>query len=236
MSKLKFLNLFLDPLYLKIRGRIVGDFSKIAMAIYIGFGLFTVVSITLFLIFANLQKKSDIAVRPEENIEQKVVKPVQDQAAVIAISPRPVPEVTIKEKEEKKKHQEDVIVPPKPIKGEIQLNFGWQNHPIYNDWRYHTGIDIKGSAGQPVHAVYKGQVVDTFREQHSGLTVVIKDNTYHIYYGSLSEIMVEKGSFVTANQVIGKMGSFDVEPYDHLHLAIKKDQQYIDPKLILSIN
>lgn len=239
MSKLKFLNLFLEPLYLKFRGRIVGDFSKITMAICIGFGLFSVVSITLLIIFSNLEKNSGVVVKPENKIEEKLVTPVQDQTAASVVLPIPIPKVVAQEKEEKKEEKQEqekeIRVAPKPIKGQIQLDFGWQNHPVYNDWRYHTGIDIKGDRGQVVQAIYKGQVVDIFRDQYSGLTVVVKDNTYHIYYGSLSEVTVEQGSVVSANQVIGKMGSCTAEPYDHLHLAIKKDQQYIDPKLIVPV-
>lgn len=113
------------------------------------------------------------------------------------------------------------------------MDFGWQLHPIYHDWRYHTGIDIKGSALQSVEALYKGQVTDIFRDSHSGLTVIVKDDTYKIYYGSLAEVKVTKGSKVTQNQIIGTMGSWDAEPYDHLHLAIKKGEEYIDPKLII---
>ena len=238
MSKLRFLHLFLEPLYLKIRGRIVGSFSKITMAIYIGFGLFTMASIALLFIFANLPKNSGVVVHPEENIEQQVVKtkPVQEQPVTSAITPKSVPEIRAIEKKEVQEQPKDSIVPPKPIKGQIQLDFGWQNHPVYNDWRYHTGMDIKGSGGQEVHAVYKGQVMDIFRDRHSGLTLVVKDPTYYIYYGSLSEVTVQQGSVVSANQVIGKMGSCTEEPYEHLHLAIKKDQQYLDPKLIISIN
>lgn len=236
MSKLKFLNLFLQPLYLKIRGRIVGSFSKITLAIYIGFGLFTVVSITLVFIFANLPKDSGAVVSPDKNSEQQLIKAIPEQPVAVAAAPKKVPEVAIKEKKEVQEQQKHVNVPPKPIKGQIQLDFGWQNHPVYKDWRYHTGIDIKGNAGQEVRAIYKGQVMEIFRDGHSGLTVVVKDDRYQIYYGSLSETMVQQGSIVNSNQVIGKMGSCTGEPDVHLHLGIKKDQQYVDPKLIIPID
>lgn len=238
MSKLKFLNLFLEPLYLKIRGRIVGSFSKITMAIYIGFGLFTVVSIALVFIFANLPNNSGAVVSPDKNSEQQLIKAkaVQEQPVAVAAVPKNVPEVSIKEKKEVQEQQKNANVPPKAIKGQIQLDFGWQSHPVYKDWRYHTGIDIKGNTGQDVPAVYKGQVSEIFRDGHSGLTVVVKDATYQIYYGSLSEITVQQGSIVNANQIIGKMGSCTGEPDVHLHLGIKKDQQYVDPKLIIPID
>ncbi len=240
MSKIKSLKLVLEPLYLKICGRIVGAFSKMTIAIYIGFGLFTVSSLLAVFVFANLPRNSGIPGRQEKQQEEQLVaKSAQDQIIASAVAPVPkivrVEEEKGKEQKEPKKQQKEVIAPPKSILGKIQLDFGWQNHPVYNDWRYHTGIDIQGKRGQEVQAVNKGQVIDIFSDRNSGLTVVVKDDTYHIYYGSLSEVAVEQGSMVNVNQVIGKMGSCTGEPYDHLHLAIKKDQHYVDPKLIISI-
>lgn len=240
MSKLKSLKLVLEPLYLKICGRIVGAFSKMTIAIYIGFGLFTVSSLLAVFVFANLPRISGIVGRQEKQQEETlVVKSAQDQFVASAVAPAPKIVRAEQEQEkvkEQKEQQKEVVAPPKSIHGKIQLDFGWQNHPVYNDWRYHTGIDIQGKRGQEVQAVHKGQVIDIFPDRHSGLTVVVKDDTYHIYYGSLSEVAVEQGSIVNVNQVIGKMGSCTGEPYDHLHLAIQKDQHYVDPKLIIPIN
>lgn len=98
MSKLRFLDLFLTPLYLKISGRIVGAFSKITMAIYLGLGLLAVVSMLLIVILADLQKNSGVVVRPEEKIKQEVAQPVQNQPAVLAVSPSLIPEVVVKER------------------------------------------------------------------------------------------------------------------------------------------
>ncbi|SFL62515.1 M23 family metallopeptidase [Pelosinus propionicus] len=120
------------------------------------------------------------------------------------------------------------------VKGEIRVNFGWHLHPLYNDWRYHTGVDIMGHKGQAVSAIHNGQVTEIFQDANSGLTVVVKHNNYQVYYGSLLKVSVAKGDFVREEQEIGKMGSCDAEPYDHLHLAIKENDDYVDPLLILN--
>ena len=28
-----------------------------------------------------------------------------------------------------------------PVQGRITSEFGWRKHPVYQDWRYHTGVD-----------------------------------------------------------------------------------------------
>lgn len=228
MSKLKLPISYVTPLCLKLRGRIVGAVSRITIAMYIGAGILVVSSIVLIGVLASLKSDLGPGVRPEKVIESQVPEAVQDKPAVITIVPQAVPESVPKAIES------EVLAPARPISGPVALDFGWQLHQVYNDWRYHTGIDISRPVGQPVEAIYKGQVTDIFRDKHSGLTVVVKNSTYSVYYGSLAEATVEKGSSISAGQKIGTVGSCDAEPYHHLHLAIKKGEQYIDPKLIVS--
>lgn len=160
---------------------------------------------------------------PKQEVEQQVAVPVQKQNEIIAPLPQSVPD-------------EETVVIAKTIKGSIQVDYGWQFQQVYNDWRYHTGIDISGSMGQTVEAIDKGQVIDIMNDPQSGLTVLIKNNKSIVYYGSLSEIKVTKDSYIQAGQTIGAMGHSDAEPYDHLHLAIKTAEGYMDPKLIIHVN
>lgn len=233
MSKLRFLDSFLTPLYLKISGRIVGAFSKITMAIYLGLGLLVVVSILLIVVLVDLQKNSGVVVRPEQSMQQNMNVPVENQPTIVDILPPNIPEVAATEKMSKMEENKEISKKPNFITGVIQLDFGWQLHPVYQDWRYHTGIDIKGSALDVVETLYKGKVLDIVRDSRTGLTVIVKDDIYTIYYGSLKEAKVSKGDSVRKNQIIGTMGKCDGEPYDHVHLGIKKGEEYIDPKLII---
>ena len=232
MSKLRLIVLHFAPLCLKLRGRIVGAVSRMTMTIYIATGLLFVSSLLLLLIFFGMKNYPDTIVRSEQGFENQVSQPVEDQSAVIAVSPQVVSEQTPNTID--KEPSKEVLAASKISKEPIKVDFGWQFHEVYKDWRYHTGIDISGPAGRSVEAIYSGQVTDIFRDDHSGLTVVVKSSTYSVYYGSLSEIKVSKGSHIAANQTIGSMGSCDGEPYNHLHLAIKKGEQYIDPKLIIN--
>ena len=218
MSKLKFVNFHLAPLCLKLRGRIVGAVSRTNMTVYIASGLLFVSSLLVIIVFFGMR-----------NLPNKAAESVEDQSAIIAVSPQAVVPKIIEPQPAK-----DVLAVSKTIRGPIKVDFGWQLHEVYKDWRYHTGIDISGAVGDSVEAIYTGQVTEIFHDKNSGLTVVVKNNTYSVYYGSLSEVKVDKGSHITAGQTVGKMGSCDAEPYNHLHLAIKKGEQFIDPKLIIN--
>ena len=45
-----------------------------------------------------------------------------------------------------------------PITGPITSEFGWRNHPIFGGQRFHSGIDIGGDYGLPIHAAQGGIV------------------------------------------------------------------------------
>ncbi|MBC8016838.1 MAG: M23 family metallopeptidase [Sporomusaceae bacterium] len=234
MSKLKLPVSYFAPLCLKIQGRIVGAVSRMSMAIYIALGLLIVSSVLLTILLANINKEPIADIKSDKKVESQAAEIIQVQPTAIAV-PQVIPEPTAKviSKEEP---NDDVIAISAAMRGPIQLDFGWQFHDVYSDWRYHTGIDISGSVGQSVEAIQNGQVIDIFRDKHSGLTVVVKNKTYSVYYGSLSEAAVSKGSQVRPGQKIGIMGSCAGEQYNHVHLAIAKGEKYIDPKLIMNEN
>jgi len=120
--------------------------------------------------------------------------------------------------------------PPLLPKGEIKLAFGWQLHPLFKDWRFHTGIDLALPAGQQVRAVQPGKVVDVYRDRQTGLTVAVEGLQATVYYGALDNVTVSKGETVAAGSVLGTVGMSPTEPYSHLHLAVRANNQYVDPQ------
>lgn len=227
MPRLKFIMLSVIPLCLKFRGRIVGAVSGTRLGIYIASGLLMISSLLVLIILISMKYGPESAIQPEEGnkqeVAQQVVIPIQKQNEMPALMPQSVP-------------KEEAPAAAKSIKGTIHTDFGWQFHEVYNDWRYHTGIDISTSVGQTVEAIDKGQVIDIINDPQSGLTAIIKNNKSTVYYGSLSEVKVAKDSYIKAGQPIGIIGHANGEPYEHLHLAIKTNEEYIDPKLIIHVD
>jgi murein DD-endopeptidase MepM/ murein hydrolase activator NlpD len=125
-------------------------------------------------------------------------------------------------------------IPQRPVAGEVALGFGWQPHPVFHDWRYHTGVDIKVPENDPVRAMYSGEVNAVYQDKTSGLTVVVNSGAYSVYYGALATTILTKGQQIEAGARIGTVGSSPGEPFYHLHLAIKNDGKYINPEELLS--
>ena len=219
-----------ENLYKKNFSRVGISFKKLYSAAF----LVALASVLMIAVLVSINKREqNIVTIPGQVREEQVTVPVQ-----IAIPEEKAPAVqealsTSREtagNDSPKKEPEGF----RGVQGEIKVNVGWDLHPLYKDWRYHTGIDVLGVKGQVVPAIHSGQVTDVFRDSNSGLTAVVNQKHYQVYYGSLQNVTVEKGSWVQAGQEIGKMGSCEAEPYDHLHLSIKKNDEYIDPLLVIN--
>lgn len=125
--------------------------------------------------------------------------------------------------------------PKWPVKGNVNLEFGWHLHPVFNDWRFHPGIDISAVEGTMVQAGLSGRIEDIYTDKNTGLTVIVDSGKYTISYGSLDAVSVslKKGSYINSGDNIGVVGVSNTEPYTHLHLTIKEGEKYIDPRKVL---
>ncbi len=103
-----------------------------------------------------------------------------------------------------------------------------------DDWRIHSGVDIKGELGRDVHSIADGTVKSVATDSMMGNTVTIehKDGMVSVYANLAEDIKLKAGDAVKNGDVIGKVGNSALaecmeEP--HLHLEVKKDGKNIDP-------
>ena len=108
----------------------------------------------------------------------------------------------------------------------ITDNVGYRLHPISNEWRYHSGMDIGCQFGDAVWASDGGTVVIAGSNGGYGNCVMIdhgyvNGDNYYTLYGHLSSISVSVGQSVSQGQVIGAVGSTGVSTGPHLHFEIR---------------
>jgi len=112
---------------------------------------------------------------------------------------------------------------PLSIPSPISSAFGWRNHPITGDRRFHTGIDLAADMGTPILAAYSGQVEIADRVGGYGLTVVLNHNSaQQTLYGHMSEILVRPGQWVERGTVIGRVGNTGNSTGPHLHFETRQ--------------
>jgi murein DD-endopeptidase MepM/ murein hydrolase activator NlpD len=176
--------------------------------------------------------KAATEVRPPAQPTQPARQAIQ-QAALPPVVPAPKPQEIPKVETALQPEPAVPGEPRLPLKGETIISHGWQMRPVFKDWRFHNGIDMRGVEGEPVTAVWNGKVTEIYKDKTAGLTVVIASGEYTVYYGSLASAEARKGAAIKAGAKVGTVGMSQAEPYPHLHLAVKKGEKYIDPAEIL---
>jgi murein DD-endopeptidase MepM/ murein hydrolase activator NlpD len=124
----------------------------------------------------------------------------------------------------------------KPIVGEIDLSsgFGVRLDPFVRAMAMHTGLDFRGSTGDPARATANGTVTTAGWSGGYGRMVEIDHgNGFTTRYGHLSEILVKVGQTVRVGQTVGRVGSTGRSTGPHLHYETRIDGEAVDPQKFL---
>jgi murein DD-endopeptidase MepM/ murein hydrolase activator NlpD len=118
-----------------------------------------------------------------------------------------------------------------PISGRLTSTFGWRVDPLKPTRRnYHKAIDLAAPTGTPVKATMDGRIVIVDSNPSFGKFVIISHNaTYQTLYAHLSTISVRVGTTVSQGQKIGEVGNTGYSTGSHLHFAIYKKGNEVDP-------
>ena len=124
----------------------------------------------------------------------------------------------------------------KPVVGEVELSsgFGVRTDPFLGRPAMHTGLDFRGSTGDPVRATAAGKVVSAGWAGGYGQMVEIDHgNGLSTRYGHLSKIIAKVGQHVSIGQVVGEIGSTGRSTGPHLHYETRIDGEAVDPQKFL---
>ncbi len=145
---------------------------------------------------------------------------------------------------------------PTPGYTHITSDFGYRRAPANGAARYHGGIDIGVPEGHAIQSIQDGIVSYVGWYGANGYTVILThDEHYQSIYGHVSpNFLVSTGEKVYKGQTIAAVGPKYISKTSytsytdstgkctngattgpHLHLAITKDKQKIDPKTLFSI-
>ncbi|MFO7612847.1 MAG: peptidoglycan DD-metalloendopeptidase family protein [Clostridia bacterium] len=108
--------------------------------------------------------------------------------------------------------------------------FGMRIHPIFHEWRMHTGIDIGAAQGANIIAANTGTVVMAgFSTGYGNKVVVDHGGGIMTLYAHASRILVSVGQNVEKGQVIALIGSTGWSTGPHLHFEVIKEGQRVNP-------
>ena len=116
--------------------------------------------------------------------------------------------------------------------GTLRSRYGHRRHPIFGDYRLHTGVDFAARTGTPIYAGGDGIVEMAQWYSGYGRYVEIRhSNGYNTAYGHMSAIAdgITPGTRVRQGEVIGYVGSTGQSTGPHLHYEIKINGNTVDP-------
>ncbi len=120
-----------------------------------------------------------------------------------------------------------------PIDGYLTSDFGDRPDPFTGEIAFHTGLDIAAEKGAPIQAAASGKVIQASDKKDGyGKCVIIEHASgFSTLYAHCSELNVKEGEYVTAGQVIAKVGSTGRSTGPHLHFSIIINEEFVDPNL-----
>jgi murein DD-endopeptidase MepM/ murein hydrolase activator NlpD len=123
-----------------------------------------------------------------------------------------------------------------PVTAEISDVFGVQR--VFNGsvQSTHQGLDFRVPSGTPVAAVNRGRVILARPLFLEGNCVVIDHGQGLLtLYLHLSKFSVKEGDQVSKDQEIGLSGGTGRATGPHLHLAVRWQGEYLNPKVLLEL-
>lgn len=121
----------------------------------------------------------------------------------------------------------------KPLEGEITSRYGIRNPTVATVPKYHTGIDIARVTGTVIISAMEGTVELVSSQGDYGNHVKITNGEVSTLYAHCSKIYVTEGQYITQGQEIAEVGATGNVTGPHLHFEIRRNNQYVDPDLLL---
>lgn len=120
------------------------------------------------------------------------------------------------------------------INGIVSSEFGERVHPINGTLGVHKGIDIALDEGEPIYAIFDGEIIEATYDQWNGNYIKIKhDNNIMSVYCHCSELFVEKGDIIRGGEIIAEVGSTGQSTGPHIHFEIRINDVSYNPAIAL---
>ncbi len=114
--------------------------------------------------------------------------------------------------------------------------FGYRIHPVYGDWRFHSGVDLGAASGTPIIASRSGRVTVAQYSWSGGYYVTINHlDGFETKYLHMTHYIVAPGDYVTAGQTIGYVGSTGTSTGPHLHFSVYYNGAAVNPANYIKI-
>ena len=122
-----------------------------------------------------------------------------------------------------------------PVTGTVTDGFGYRDHPIDGDMRFHYGVDMEANSGDVICSFADGTVTAVGESSDLGKYItVLHANGYTTLYAHCSRITASSAQQVKAGDPIAEAGDTGRATGPHLHFEMHRDTTYLNPVYYVS--
>lgn len=123
-----------------------------------------------------------------------------------------------------------------PVVGTLTSNFGYREHPVEGEERFHYGLDIAANTGTAIGCFADGTVTAVGESSSYGkYLIVAHEGGYSTLYAHCSKIVASSGAAVNKGQTIAEVGETGIATGPHLHFELHRDSDYLNPIYYVSL-
>lgn len=117
-----------------------------------------------------------------------------------------------------------------PVQGNVVSTFGPSQTGDYKSFTFQSGIDIKVERGEPVRAVFKGEVMySQWLKGYGNLMIIDHGENYYTLYAHVQEVFKKKGERVDTGEVIATAGDTGSIKGLCLHFEVRHHGTPVNP-------
>ena len=117
-----------------------------------------------------------------------------------------------------------------PVAGTISSPYGYRNHPVHEERKFHTGVDLSVPSGSEVKATADGIVSFAGWTENSGIVVVAEHGRgFSTAYAHNRKALARIGQRIARGDVIAMSGSTGLSTGPHVHYEIWRGGRHADP-------
>ena len=117
-----------------------------------------------------------------------------------------------------------------PLIGTLSSNFGYREHPLEGEERFHYGVDLAAESGTDIACFADGTVTAVGESSSYGkYCTVTHANGCTTLYAHCRRISVASGASVREGEKLGEVGQTGFATGPHLHFELQKEGVYLNP-------
>ncbi len=117
-----------------------------------------------------------------------------------------------------------------PVKGKIVAFFGPHKNKEFKTVNFQSGIEIKADVGEPIRAVYDGQILyASWFKGYGNMIIIDHKNNYYTVYAHAQDLFASKGDTVGMGEVVATVGDSGSMIGPSLHFEVRYHGKPLDP-------